>query len=163
MYGKSKLEGEEHIKKASEQYFIIRTSWLYSKFKNNFLHTIHKKVKNKEDLKIISSQKGTPTSCSDLAEFIIFLILNQNKTYGIYHFTAFGETSWYDFAKQIASNYKGYNSEKIQPIGVYKTKANRPKYSVLSVKKAQEIYPKITSWTIGVNNTIQSLKTSGNN
>lgn len=163
IYGKSKLEGEEHIKKIFEHYFIIRTSWLYSKFENNFLNTIVEKVKNDQDLKIISSQKGAPTSCNDLAEFIIFLISEKIKGYGIYHFTGLGEASWYDYAKHIASNYKLYNLEKIQAIDVYKTNAKRPKYSVLSLEKAQNIYPKINSWKDSVTNTIESLKKSINN
>ena len=163
IYGASKLAGEQHIKDQIERHFIIRTSWLYSKFENNFLNTIVKKVKNDEDLKIISSQKGAPTCCDDLAEFLIFLISEKRSRYGIYHFTGLGEASWYDFGRQIASNFKWYNLEKIQAVNVYKTKAKRPKYSVLSLEKVQNLYPKINLWIDSVNDTVQSLKTNRNN
>lgn len=163
VYGESKRQGEQNIIEALENYFIIRTSWLYSKFENNFLNTIVEKVNQNENLNIVSSQKGTPTSCDDLTEFILFLISEKINDYGIYHFTGLGEASWYDFAKQIASNFKHYSNENIKPVDTYITKAKRPKYSVLNLKKALNIYPKIKPWHESVNSTIQSLKNSSNN
>jgi len=157
-YGKSKLKGEQNIKAILDHYFIIRTSWLYSRFGHNFLDTILKKVLHNDDLKIVSSQTGSPTSCDDLAEFIYFLILNKDITFGIYHFTSQKSTSWYGFAKHIASHFKAYDLKKIQPLETYKTKAERPSYSVLDLSKTLNIYPKINSWIHSVNETIASFK-----
>ncbi|MEM6516582.1 MAG: dTDP-4-dehydrorhamnose reductase, partial [Bacteroidota bacterium] len=101
IYGKSKLQGELYIKESLDDYFIIRTSWLYSEFGKNFAKTILNKLNADEPLKIITSETGTPTSCNDLAEFIIYLIENRIKKYGIYHFSASGSTTWHGFALKI--------------------------------------------------------------
>nr|WP_321233977.1 dTDP-4-dehydrorhamnose reductase [uncultured Psychroserpens sp.] len=134
IYGKSKLLGEEFVRKHIENYFIIRTSWLYSKFNKNFVKTIFNKVQEDKNLNIITSQKGTPTSCVDLSNFIVFLVVNKIKKYGTYHFSAKGETTWYALGLYIA-NY--YNSKSIiTPIDTFNSKAKRPLYSVLSNRKA---------------------------
>ena len=128
-YGKSKLLGEQHIVGTMTNYFIIRTSWLYSKYGKNFVKTIINKVQDKANLKITTDQCGTPTSCIDLAQFLFHLIKN-NPNYGLYHFSALGETTWYGFATCIASNFKQYDSTNIKPTTHFSTKAKRPDYSV---------------------------------
>ena len=134
-YGKSKLKGEQYIKEILKEHYIIRTSWLYSNFGKNFVKTIANKVKENADLKVTTSEIGTPTSCIDLAKVIYELILVKKVPYGTYHFSNEGEGSWFDFAKQIAVEFKEYNLNQLQAVDFFKTKALRPEYSVLSKNK----------------------------
>jgi len=156
-YGRSKLEGERYIQKILESYFIIRTSWLYSKFGKNFLKTIVQKIENNDHLKITTSQTGAPTSCADLAEFLIYLIENKISAFGIYNFSALGETNWYGYAMQICTHFKAYDCNKIEPISSYESQANRPDYSILDNKKAQLLFNKKHHWKESVDKTVKSL------
>lgn len=156
LYGKSKLLGENYIKEELENHFIIRTSWLYSKYESNFLKTISKKLKENQDLSIITSQKGTPTSCLDLSTFILYLINKKIKDYGVYHFSAQGETTWYDFALVIAKQLN-YSSNMIKPIESFKSNAKRPLYSVLDNTKSKTIFNKIPLWKNSVKQTLINL------
>ena len=157
VYGRSKLAGEKCIQEIKANFFIIRTSWLYSKYGHNFLKSIINKIQNNETLRIITSQRGTPTSCTDLSEFIFKLIKTRNSNFGTYHFSAKGETTWYGFALQICSHFKAYNCKNILPVEVFKTKATRPNYSVLDNKKALKILGEQKSWKESVDETVLSL------
>ena len=156
-YGKSKLSGEKYVQDMLDDYFIIRTSWLYSAYGKNFLKTIIQKIKNKEQIQVITSQKGVPTSCSDIAKFIFHLIKQKVIIFGIYHFSAFGETNWHEYALQICKHFKAYDCEKIKPIETYSSLTKRPKYSVLDNTKRKEIFKKEIFWKISVDNTVQAL------
>ncbi|MCB0382501.1 MAG: dTDP-4-dehydrorhamnose reductase [Psychroserpens sp.] len=156
-YGKSKLQGELEIKNILNDFFIIRTSWLYSRFGHNFVKTIIKKIKENSDLKITTSQTGTPTSCDELSQFIFFLINSKSTSFGVYHFSSLGETTWYDFALEISKQFKHYNTLEISPITTFKTKAERPKYSVLSNLKSNQIFKKRECWKDQVIKTVKSL------
>ncbi|WP_084203405.1 dTDP-4-dehydrorhamnose reductase [Psychroserpens damuponensis] len=155
-YGESKLLGETYIREHLSNYFIIRTSWLYSKFNNNFVKTIFNKLKANEKLTIITSQKGTPSSCRDLSEFIFFIISKKNTSYGTYHFSATGETTWYGLALHI-SKYLN-KSSNVKPIQNYPTKAQRPLYSVLNNKKVEQLYNKpLKKWKDSVDDVLEHL------
>lgn len=156
-YGHTKNEGEKAIIETLSTYFIIRTSWLYSVFGKNFVTTIASRVKDHADLSIINTQIGSPTSCHELAQFILFLIETDVKSYGIYNFTDKGETSWFEFAVAIASHFKEYDISKISPVAEYKTKAKRPNYSVLSNAKRIEIYDRFRSWKDNVEWVVNQL------
>jgi len=156
-YGKTKLAGEKYIQEIQPNYFIIRTSWLYSIYGHNFLKSIINKIQNNDTLRIITSQKGTPTSCTDLSEFIFKLIKTRNSNFGTYHFSAKGETTWYGFALQICSHFKDYNCKNILPIEIFKSKATRPNYSVLDNNKALTILEDQKSWKESVDETVFSL------
>lgn len=156
VYGQSKLLGEEYIRELMTNYFIIRTSWLYSKFNKNFVKIIFSKLKENEKLNIITSQRGTPTSCSDLSRFICFLIRNKVHDFGTYHFSAEGDATWYDLAVHIGKHFK--NSSNITPIKDYESKAKRPLYSVLSNHKAQLLTNKpMPRWQDSVDDVLESL------
>lgn len=137
VYGASKLKGEELIQQTLEQYFIVRTSWLYSQFGHNFYNTILKKAEEGADLKITGAQTGTPTNANDLAQFLIEIINSGNKQFGVYHFSNSGQASWYDFAAEILK-LSDNSHIKLKRDDSYQTKAKRPVYSVLSKKKLQE-------------------------
>jgi len=147
VYGASKLKGEQHIQETLQNHFIIRTSWLYAEFGKNFYKTILQKAKEKANLTITTEQKGTPTNANDLAELIVKIINTKNTDYGIYHFSNDGEATWYDFTKEIINNLNLASAEKpsLQPVASYKTKAARPKNSVLDKTKVRNMIETI-SW-----------------
>lgn len=157
-YGKSKLLGEQYIEEILKEHFIIRTSWLFSIYGNNFVKTIITKINEKSPLKITTTQKGTPTSCIDLAEFIFKIIQQKETPYGIFHFSASNEATWYSFATQIASSFEEYELSNITPVGDFPTKAKRPKYSVLDNSKSQKINNKKIDWKDSVNTVVSCLK-----
>src|SRR5690606_22070532 len=101
VYGLTKLEGEEAIKGIFDRYFIIRTSWLYSEYGNNFVKTMLRLGNERDELNIIADQVGTPTYAVDLAQVLLGIILSKKVAYGVYHYSNEGVTSWYDFAKGI--------------------------------------------------------------
>lgn len=156
-YGRSKLAGEKRIQQNLEHYFVIRTSWLYSKYPKNFVTTIVSKIIENSDLTITTSQQGTPTSCYELAKFIVALIITRNSDYGIYHFSSKGNTTWYGFALKIAESFADYNSEKISPVDTFKSKAARPNYSVMDNSKAQSIYSSQNVWTVDTEEVVKQL------
>ena len=139
-YGKSKLAGEEALLRSCQQAMIIRTSWLYSSFGNNFVKKMLSLGKERKELKVVFDQIGTPTYAADLAK-AISTILQQNVFQpGIYHFSNEGVCSWYDFAKAI---FRIKNIEcSVQPIETkdYPTKAQRPFYSVLNKAKIKNTF-----------------------
>jgi dTDP-4-dehydrorhamnose reductase len=137
VYGLTKLEGEQVIPAHTNQYFILRTSWLYSEYANNFVKTMLKLGRERDELRIIWDQAGTPTYAIDLAGCIISIIETQIQQYGIYHYSNEGVTSWYDFAHAIFE--LGSVTVRTVPIRTaeYPTKATRPAYSVMDKTKAK--------------------------
>ncbi|WOD45042.1 dTDP-4-dehydrorhamnose reductase [Hwangdonia lutea] len=130
-YGKSKLLGEQHVQDILDDYFIVRTSWLYSKqYGHNFYKTILKKAKAGEALLITDDQLGCPTNTENLAKYIISLIAIKSKDYGIKHFCDEGEMTWYGFAKNILKEHL-YEHIKLVKAKNYRTFARRPKQTIL--------------------------------
>lgn len=147
IYGMTKREGELEIEARAHAYFIIRTSWLYSEFGNNFMKTMLRLAKERTSLSVVSDQIGTPTQALDLAEIIVKVILSNSKSYGIYHFSNEGSASWFDFAKKIFETNNV--TIALSPITTndYPTPAKRPKYSVLDKTKIKtEFKTTIKSW-----------------
>lgn len=147
IYGATKRDGELEIIKSLKQYFIIRTSWLFSSFGNNFMKTMLRLSNDRKSISVVKDQIGTPTNAIDLAEVIIKIIQSQKKSYGIYNFSNEGYCSWYDFAKKIFE----INKVEIDLIPIpstdFPTPAERPKYSVLDKSKIKnEFKIKINSW-----------------
>lgn len=138
VYGASKLKGEEYIQEILNEYFIFRTSWLYSEFGHNFYKTIFKKAAEKATLNITTAQTGTPTNANHLAQLIIRLIKQEDNNYGLYHFSNSGETTWYGFAREILKLTGNLDKVPLNQDNSYKTIAERPTYSVLSKKKLIE-------------------------
>lgn len=140
VYGLTKLEGEQAIAEIIDEYYTIRTSWLYSEYGNNFVKTMLKLGAERDELKIIADQVGTPTYAIDLAGVILTIITAGKKAYGIYHYSNEGVTSWYDFAKSIF-DISG-TDVKVLPIRTseYPTNAQRPAYSVLDKAKIKNTF-----------------------
>lgn len=135
VYGQTKLDGEKAVIDNVAKYFILRTSWLYSEYGNNFVKTMLKLGNERDELKIIADQIGTPTYGIDLAYAIMEIINTENTCYGIYHYSNEGVASWYDFAKTIFDISETH--VKTLPIRTheYPTKAIRPAYSVMDKSK----------------------------
>lgn len=137
IYGLTKLEGEQVIPLLTDKYFILRTSWLYSEFANNFVKTMLKLGAEREELRIIWDQVGSPTYAIDLAACLLHIIETQSQEFGLYHYSNEGLTSWYDFATAIFE-LSGLPTRTV-PIrsSEYPTKATRPSYSVMDKSKAK--------------------------
>ncbi|GAA4026846.1 dTDP-4-dehydrorhamnose reductase [Hymenobacter glaciei] len=135
VYGLTKLEGEQVIPGLTERYFTLRTSWLYSEFAGNFVKTMRKLGRERDELRVIWDQVGTPTYAIDLAGVILGIIERGSTAYGLYHYSNEGLTSWYDFATAIFELSE--ISVKTTPIRTseYPTKATRPPFSVMDKTK----------------------------
>jgi dTDP-4-dehydrorhamnose reductase len=142
VYGKSKLLGEKYLLEiAPKNSIIIRTSWVYSSFGNNFVKTILKYGKERDLLKVVYDQIGTPTYARDLAKVILDILPKiENSEPEIFHYSNEGAISWFDFAKEIVKMAKlDTNIEPIESFE-YPTKTERPFYSVLNKRKIKDKY-----------------------
>src|SRR5690606_25168228 len=140
VYGTTKLQGELAIARALEKHIIIRTSWLYSEHGNNFLKTMIRLGKDRDELRVIFDQIGTPTYAGDLVTILVKIIREDIKKYGTYHYSNEGVASWYDFTKAIFD--LGKVGCKVLPIKTkdYPTQAKRPAYSVMDKIKIKEAF-----------------------
>lgn len=140
VYGASKLKGEELAMENNPKTIILRTSWLYSEFNKNFVKTMLNLFATKDELKIVADQFGQPTNANDLAEAIMTIIQTENPQYGIFHFSNYPETTWFDFATRIAEFSQ--SSIKLHPITTdqYPTPAKRPHRSTMSHDKIEAVY-----------------------
>lgn len=159
VYGQTKLDGEGAIQAILDSYYIIRTSWLYSEFKNNFVKTMLKLAQEKDELNVVNDQKGTPTNANDLADAIINIVISRKKGFGLYHFSNLGETTWYGFAKAIFEISK--TKIKVNPVTsvAFVTTAKRPKYSVLDKTKISSVFNiNIPNWKVSLDNHIKAIQ-----
>lgn len=140
VYGSTKLAGELGVRKFCKKAMIIRTAWLYSTFGNNFVKTMIRLGKEKEQLGVIFDQIGTPTYARDLA-VVIMTAINKGIKPDVYHFSNEGVISWYDFTKAI-HRIAGINTCHVKPLHTteYPTPASRPAYSVLDKTKLKNAY-----------------------
>ena len=157
VYGQTKLDGEKAIQQVFSKYYIIRTSWVYSQFGNNFMKTMLRLASERTALSVVNDQIGTPTNAVDLAEALVQIILSNNQqptndNYGIYNFSNEGECSWYDFAKKIFEINNVSIDLSAIPTEQFPTPAQRPKYSVLDKSKIK------TTFGITIKTWEESLK-----
>jgi dTDP-4-dehydrorhamnose reductase len=140
VYGATKLAGEENVLKHCEKAVIIRTAWLYSTYGSNFVKTMIRLGRERNELGVVFDQIGTPTYACDLAQ-VIYAIMDKGVVPGIYHFSNEGVCSWYDFAVSI-HRLAGITGCQVKPLHTvdYPTKAARPPYSVLDKTKIKETY-----------------------
>lgn len=179
VYGQTKLDGEKEIEKHWHKHIIIRTSWLYSVFGNNFMKTMLRLASERESLSVVDDQIGTPTNAVDLANAIMtiitslsssFLMDNRQPTtdnpqpttdnlqpttafFGTYHFSNEGQCSWYDFAKKIFEINNITIDLKSIPTSAFPTAAKRPEFSVLDKGKVMETFGiEISHWEESLKN-----------
>ena len=161
VYGETKLRGEEVIKRILDEHLIIRTSWLYSEFGNNFFNTMSRLTRQHNEINVVTDQVGCPTYAMDLAEWICNIVDNKLfiGNYGTYHYSNEGTCSWFDFAMEI-SRISGHNCT-INPClsDEFPSKAQRPHYSVMSVKKAKNTFKlDIPYWRESLEKCIEKCK-----
>lgn len=138
VYGATKQQGEKEIIQNISQYYIIRTSWLYSEYGHNFMKTMIRLGNERAQLSIVDDQTGTPTYAKDLAEILINIITRKPIPYGIYHLSNEGTATWFEFAQTIFEINN--NSINLSPITTetYPLPAKRPKYSVMDKTKLKK-------------------------
>ena len=142
IYGASKLKGEQYVQEICQAYYILRTSWLYSQYGQNFYDTVLRFAKEGKLLTVTTEQTGTPTNANDLAEAILTIIRINSKNYGIYNFSNQGEATWYDFAKEILIQTNQLTKSNLAKTDYYRTFAARPSYSVLDTRKYKNTFNK---------------------
>ena len=151
IYGQSKLDGEKIILASNIYGLIIRTSWLYSSYGKNFVKTMIKMAESKNEIKVVSDQKGSPTFTHDLVKATLKILSSRNykweKRADVFHYSNQGDCSWYEFANEI------FRIKKIQVNTIpvlsekFETKVNRPKYSLLDSSKIKMVFDlKIPHW-----------------
>lgn len=167
-YGVSKLAGEQAIAQATEKYLILRTSWVYGGYGNNFIKTMLRLAQTKEELSVVADQIGAPTGAELLADVTAQLLKQLDpQVAGLYHLTAGGETSWYDYANFIFAEAKQYSAEQLLIKDVkaiaseaYPTPAKRPLNSRLSTEKLTATFDiNLPEWQLGVSRVIAELLT----
>jgi dTDP-4-dehydrorhamnose reductase len=162
VYGQTKLDGELAIQKTWEKHFIVRTSWVYSQFANNFMKTMLRLALERDSLSVVSDQIGTPTNAVDLAEVLLSIIqspiTDHPSSFGVYNFSNEDQCSWYDFANEIFQQ-KGISID-LNPIptSAYPTPAKRPAFSVLNKSKIKTTFPiAITDWKTSLKKCLELL------
>jgi dTDP-4-dehydrorhamnose reductase len=141
VYGRTKEAGERYLRELLPEHIIIRTAWLYGKNGRSFVATMLRLMNERKEIKVVDDQHGSPTNTKDLAGAIIAILNAEKKVWGTYHYTGSGKTTWYDFACEIQriASARGLASSacSIKPIpsSEYPSKARRPNYSTLSMKK----------------------------
>lgn len=164
VYGKSKAAGEETIEELIDMHYIIRTAWLYGLNGNNFVSTMLKLFRERDEVNVVNDQFGTPTYAPDLAEVIVSVAVSGSSNYGIYHYTNEGTASWHEFAVEIHRQAKENGMpmvvSRINAITTerYPTRARRPMYSVLSKEKIKNVFGiKIRDWKAALKEYIACL------
>lgn len=142
-YGRAKLEGENFVKEILDEYYIIRTSWVFGKYGNNFVYTMNRLADSYPRLTIVADQFGRPTWTKTLAEFMTYLVDN-NAEYGVYHLSNDNSCSWHEFAVEILKD-RDVEVAAIESKD-FPQKAYRPKYSVMNLDKAKATGFKIPTW-----------------
>ena len=156
-YGLTKYQGELEVQKYLDKYFIVRVSWVFGINGNNFIKTMLRLGKEREEINVIDDQVGSPTYTSDLAKLIVDMI--QTEKYGVYHASNEGYCSWYEFTKEIFKQV-GYTT-KVNPITTdrYPAKAIRPLNSRMSKKSLDEAgFERLCKWEDALKNYLSELK-----
>lgn len=142
-YGKAKLAGERAVREKTDDYYIIRTSWVFGKYGKNFVYTMLRLAKDHDKLTVVDDQFGRPTWTRTLAEFMTYLV-DHEEPFGTYQLSNENSCSWYEFAKEILKD----QDVEVAPVPseAYPQKAYRPRHSIMSLSKAEETGFEIISW-----------------
>lgn len=155
IYGKSKLLGEEAVKKILKKYFIVRISWVFGKHGNNFVKTMMRLGKELKEINVVSDQYGSPTYTADLSLLLVEMI--KTEKYGIYHATNEGVCSWAEFAEEIFKIAKMDVNVNYITTAEYRTRAKRPLNSKLSKKRIKENFYELPNWKSSLQMFIKNL------
>jgi dTDP-4-dehydrorhamnose reductase len=157
VYGASKLAGEEAVREAGGRHVILRTAWVYGQYGHNFLRTMLRVGTDRDELRVVADQSGTPTPASLIADVTVELLRQQTEVSGTFHLTPRGETSWYGFAEAIFDEAvaRGLLARAPRVLAIttadYPTRAKRPSYSRLDVGKLeQQLGRPLPDWRTGL-------------
>lgn len=158
-YGKAKLAGEQAVQQYCNEYYIVRTSWVFGEYGNNFVYTMLRLAKSYDRLTVVADQFGRPTWTKTLADFLLYIYM-KHPDYGIYHLSNDGSCSWHDFACEILKN----NDIEIEPITSveYPQIAYRPKNSIMNLEKTKKLGFEIPTWKEALEDFLKSLELKGN-
>ena len=153
-YGRMKYEGEQWVRSLCSKFYIIRTSWVFGEFGNNFVYTMLRLGKTHPILTVVDDQFGRPTWTRTLAAFMLHL-LDTNAAYGVYHLSNDGSCSWYEFAREILKNH----NVEVKPVtsAEYPQKAYRPKHSIMDLSKAKATGFQIPTWEEALSQFVASI------
>lgn len=142
-YGKAKLAGEQVIEEIMDDYYIIRTSWVFGQYGKNFVYTMLRLAKDHDRLTVVNDQFGRPTWTRTLAEFMTYLV-DHDQPFGVYQLSNEDSCSWYEFASAILKD----KEIEVAPVtsAEYPQKAYRPRHSIMSLQKAEQTGFTIISW-----------------
>ncbi|MFB5416560.1 dTDP-4-dehydrorhamnose reductase [Enterococcus avium] len=151
-YGRTKLLGEKAVQETIDDYYIIRTSWVFGIYGHNFIYTMQKLAKTHDRLTVVNDQFGRPTWTRTLAEFMVFVI-EKKAPFGIYHLSNENSCSWYEFAKEILKD----TDVEVAPVTSeeYPQKATRPQYSIMDLSKAKGLGFEIPTWQEALNSFLE--------
>lgn len=151
-YGRTKLLGEKAVQETMDDYYIIRTSWVFGIYGHNFIYTMQKLAKTHDRLTVVNDQFGRPTWTRTLAEFMVFVI-EKKAPFGIYHLSNENSCSWYEFAKEILKD----TDVEVAPVTSeeYPQKATRPQYSIMDLSKAKGLGFEIPTWQEALNSFLE--------
>ena len=160
VYGRTKLQGEEAAAESGCNYLIFRTAWLYSPFGRNFVKTMRTLTAERDSLKVVFDQVGSPTYAGDLAALIVKIIDERALNHcGVYHYSNEGVCSWYDFAREICE--MSGNECNVEPChsDEFPSKVARPAYSVLDKSKVKATFGvSVPHWKVSLAKCIEELK-----
>lgn len=164
VYGCTKLQGEQNIIELLPEHYIIRTAWLYGKSGNNFVSTMLHLMNERESLKVVNDQRGSPTYAVDLAKTVLRIMQLNNHQYGIYHYSNEGNITWYDFAGEIYRQGKEMGLLKrtcsVVPCtsSEFPQKAHRPSFSLLNKQKIKETFSlSVPNWNESLSSYLKEL------
>jgi len=142
-YGRAKLAGENAVRAASDNYYIIRTSWVFGEYGKNFVYTMLNLAKTHDTLTVVNDQVGRPTWTNTLAQFMLHVVQNQ-ATFGTYQLSNDDSCTWYEFAREILKD----TDTKVLPVtsAQYPQKAKRPAHSIMSLDKAKATGFVVPTW-----------------
>lgn len=142
-YGRTKLLGEKAVQETMDNYYIIRTSWVFGIYGHNFIYTMQNLAKTHDRLTVVNDQFGRPTWTRTLAEFMTFVI-EKSAPFGVYHLSNENSCSWYEFAREILKD----TDVEVAPVTSeeYPQKATRPQYSIMDLSKAKALGFEIPTW-----------------
>lgn len=153
-YGRAKLAGELAVTESGADAYIVRTSWVFGEFGNNFVYTMQRLATTHPKLTVVNDQLGRPTWTRTLAEFMLHLV-DVKATYGVYHLSNAGTTTWFEFAREILKN----TDVEVAPVtsAEFPQKAYRPRHSVMSLDKAESTGFEILNWREALNEFLMGL------
>lgn len=153
-YGRAKLAGENAVRAASDNYYIIRTSWVFGEYGKNFVYTMLNLAKTHDTLTVVNDQVGRPTWTNTLAQFMLYVVKNQ-AAFGTYQLSNDDSCTWYEFAREILKDM----DTKVLPVtsAQYPQKAKRPAHSIMSLDKAKATGFVVPTWEEALGKFLRSV------